>query len=410
MPLTNSEDEYVAHLQKISQDNTYSQPEASLALPFDPQHTNACRDLYAKLVRDTKLKYVVVIGIGGSNLGTLAIYNALFGERDTHTHHAAPRLICLDTVHSATLHLTVNLILREVATPDELVVCVISKSGNTTETMANANIFIDTLSRRNISLKNRVVCITDAKSPFDHFAQEHNLHVLHLPKQVGGRYSVFSSVGLFPLLCTGVVIDLLLKGAQCALLGLENRTSSPAIATYRDLKEALSQGVHVHDLFLFDPRLETLGKWYRQLCAESLGKEGKGLLPTVSIGSTDLHSVAQLYLGGKNDRITSFLWVTQDHTYTVSKDPFLPLVPSIKGQSLSEIYRAIYEGTRVAYRKTGRRYHSFEWQKLGEYELGMWMQSAMVWTMLLGKHLDINAFDQPQVELYKEAMRSFFKS
>jgi len=397
---------YVQKLTTIARDTTYTSLECSVSLSFDKGIRDQAQVLYQKISSAHPLKYVVVVGIGGSNLGTLAVYDALCGLDDRYgSQTSRPRLFALDTVHDATVdHLCKHLV-GNMTHKDDVIICVVSKSGNTTETMANANILIQELESRFGPVSDRVVAITDPGSAFHAHAMSHQYHVLTLPKNVGGRYSVFSAVGVFPLLCLGLDAEGLLRGAQSAV----NDLTSPApiaVSAYQDIKAAYDAHLAIHDLFLFDPRLETMGKWYRQLLAESLGKEGKGLLPTVSIGSTDLHSVAQLYLGGPNNRFTSFVWVEQETGCVIDSNPSLALVENLGGKSLSTIYHAIYEGTRAAYTKTGRMHDAFHFSTLNAESVGYWMQSAMVWTMMLGNYMGVNAFDQPQVEVYKSVTRS----
>ncbi len=404
--LSSEDTAYVQKLKTIARDTSYTLPECSVALPFDSDIIVQSQKLCGQITAAHPLKYVVVVGIGGSNLGTLAVYDGLYGLDDRYgSATSRPRLFALDTVHDATVdHLRKHLI-ENMAHKDDVIVCIVSKSGNTTETMANANILIQELESRFGSISDRIVAITDPGSAFATHAASQKYRVLTLPKNVGGRYSVFSAVGVFPLLCLGIDVEGLLRGAQGAMVGLDSPTSI-AIGSYQDIKAAYDTHLAIHDLFLFDPRLETLGKWYRQLLAESLGKGGKGLLPTVSIGSTDLHSVAQLYLGGPNNRLTSFVWVEQGTSCVIDHNPSLALVENLGGKSLSAIYHAIYEGTRAAYTKTGRMHDAFHFSALEAENVGYWMQSAMVWTMMLGNHMGVNAFDQPQVEVYKSVTRS----
>ena len=359
------------------------------------------------MIGGTKLKYIVVVGIGGSNLGTQAVYDALRSLADSYpiTGHA-PRLICLDTVHDATLTHVKHYLLSHVSRAEEMVICVISKSGNTTETIANANILIAGLEEQYPSISSRVVAITDPNSPLEKIAYEKKFRVLHMPPLVGGRFSVFSAVGIFPLMCLGVNVNSLLAGAQYAIDDLKNNDASISAECANDLLSALEVNLVIHDLFLFDPRLETMGKWYRQLCAESLGKDGNGILPTVSIGSTDLHSVAQLYLGGPNNRLTTFVWVYQEQDEVLAMQPSIDLVTNIGGKKIADIYHAIFTGTVEAYKKTGRLYNTFSFDMLDEWHLGAWMQTQMICTMLVGHAMDINPFDQPQVEIYKKATRT----
>lgn len=398
--------QYQAQLYTLSRQNSYADPACSISLPHDNMHLDKARALFKTVCGGVAPKYVVVVGIGGSNLGTQAVYDALRRLSDSYPASTpSPRLICLDTVHSAALTQVIKHLIAHTTTPQDIVICVISKSGNTTETIANANVLISGLQQRYGEIHKQVVVVTDPGSPLERIARIKEYSVLNMPPLVGGRYSVFSAVGLFPLLCLGIDVDALLAGARYAIDDMEKGEEAISTGCFSDLQTATENSLVVHDLFLFDPRIETLGKWYRQLCAESLGKEGKGILPTVSIGSTDLHSVAQLYLGGPNNRFTTFIWVDQEQDEVLAPQLDIDLVTNIGGKKIGDIYSAIYKGTVEAYKKTGRVYNAFRFSKLDEWHLGAWMQTHMICTMLLGHQMGINAFDQPQVEIYKKATR-----
>ncbi|MEI6327067.1 MAG: hypothetical protein WCO78_03000 [Candidatus Roizmanbacteria bacterium] len=404
--LDSADETYLSGIMATAGAKTYTQPECSVSLPFDGDIVEQAQNLHQRITSAHPLKFVVVVGIGGSNLGTLAIYDAIYKMDDVYgSDIVRPRLLTLDTVHDATTARICDHLEQNMTHVDDVVICIVSKSGNTTETMANANILIQALEPRFGSIHERIVIITDPASALHSLALDRKYNVLTLPKQVGGRYSVFSAVGIFPLICLKIDVEALLRGARDAINGLDS-PDSIARRAYLDIKTAYDAGLGIHDLFLFDPRLETLGKWYRQLLAESLGKDGKGMLPTVSIGSTDLHSVAQLYLGGPNDRYTSFVWVEQGTDCVIDERPSLALVENLGQKSLSTIYHAIYEGTREAYTKMGRMHDAYHFSTLDAESLGCWMQSAMLWTMMLGRHMAVNSFDQPQVEVYKIATRS----
>ncbi len=170
------------------------------------------------------------------------------------------------------------------------------------------------------------------------------------------------------------------------------------------------RGVSINDLFLFSVDLEAMGKWYRQLMAESIGKEfdrqGKqvlmGITPTISLGSIDLHSVAQLYLGGPRDKCTTFVTVEKNtHTIVVPQDG-----AGLGGKTFSEIMHALSEGTKEAYLKNNRPFCSVVVPEKSEYSIGQFLQFKMIEVMYLGFLCNVDPFDQPNVEMYKrEAQR-----
>jgi glucose-6-phosphate isomerase len=190
----------------------------------------------------------------------------------------------------------------------------------------------------------------------------------------------------------------------------ENIEENPALLSAATIFYHQKKGKNINDTFIFHPELESVGKWYRQLMGESLGKEHDlqgnvihaGVTPTVSVGSTDLHSVGQLYLGGPRDKITTFVY-TEDTTQTVRIPDTLefPLVEGISGKNDSDIMKAICEGTKIAYKNQGLPFMEVILEKISEKELGAFLQFKMIEMMYLGQLLNVNAFDQPHVELYK---------
>lgn len=180
------------------------------------------------------------------------------------------------------------------------------------------------------------------------------------------------------------------------------------------IAESYRRGLNIHDTFLFSNDLESLGKWYRQLTGESIGKENDlvgqtvniGITPTTSIGSTDLHSVAQLYLGGPRDKLTTFVSVAQTSDLSLpDSKQYEPLVAKIQGRRLHDIMSAIQEGTMRAYVQAERPFISLELPDLSAGSIGQFLQFKMIEMMLLGRLLNVNPFDQPAVEKYKVETR-----
>jgi glucose-6-phosphate isomerase len=235
---------------------------------------------------------------------------------------------------------------------------------------------------------------------------------------VGGRYSVFSAVGLFPLALLGVDIDALLRGAasmveQCTLQDIEQNIAAQSAYV---LYELYQRGYVIHNFFTFAVDMYALGLWCRQLMAESLGKEysleGKkvnvGITPLVSVGSTDLHSIVELHLAGPDNTATTFVSVKQSRQKGVVPvcEQLETLVADVQGRSLSTIMSALLGGTEKAYEKVARPYMSVILPDKSEESIGQYMQWKMIETMYLGYLFNINAFIQPQVELYKKETRA----
>lgn len=412
---TNRVLEYVATMRRAMSDSAYLLPEASLRLPFDEVLFKKSKTLASKLA-GPKLTYILDIGIGGSNLGAKALYEATAGTMDAHTPFA-PKILFADTCSPELLADITELLLNEVLDKEEIIIIVASKSGTTTETITNASVLVSALEQKFGSLAERIVCITDENSSLWKTGEQQKYHLLPVPKNVGGRYSVFSPAGVFPLLCAGVDGEELLRGAQSAVQdtidrGIESSTFKAA----QDILAWHQKGQVVFDFFVFHPELESVGKWYRQLFAESIGKEktmsGENtthrMFPTVSVGSTDLHSVEQMFLAQPNN-FARFLvrahaphW---EHQFLAEDKVFAPLVVGVSHRAPCEILDAIYKGVTETYQARGVSYGEILLTDLDPESLGALMQFMMCTTMHLANLLNINAFDQPNVEEYKEATR-----
>jgi glucose-6-phosphate isomerase len=390
----------------------YTTGYASLAAPTD----KATLDRVRQVIDDKKslnIKALFIVGIGGSNLGTVAIRQALFGcmhnqlSDDLKVYYA-------DTVDSDYIQDLCTRARYFLNRGEPILLNIISKSGTTTETVANAQVFLKILIEcYPQSFQDYVVVTTDKDSPLWLLAEQQGFTRLEIPQKIGGRYSVFSPVGLFPLGMMGVDLTTLLEGAYAAIVdgsdtAFENNHPARMAAIIYHL---YTSGYIIHDLFLFSNELEGVGKWYRQLMGESIGKESLkdttkaniGITPTVSIGSTDLHSVGQLYLGGPYDKSTTFICIeTGQDTLEVPVIPgFDRLVKHIQGKELTTIMRAIEQGTRQAYSENKRPYMTLTLPKKNDYYVGQLLQLFMMQMIYLGYLLKVNPFDQPEVERYK---------
>ncbi len=408
---------HISRLREVIEVGDYSMPEASVNVPFDDDIV-ARVDALVEHLSSPQLRYIFLVGIGGSNLGAEAVYQALYRARDM-LPHSDPRLISLDTNNNTWLLGIMNLI-TTITDPNEFVVLCVSKSGNTTETLANTEILLDALEKQcHGPMPERVVVISDENSPFLEVAKMRGIHTCSMPPKVGGRYSVFTAVGLLPLAFCGVNIREFVAGAKAVMSQAShpdcmlNPMGQIALLSV----EAYRTNQIVHNFFVFNSELETLGKWWRQLVGESCGKmsierkELVGIVPTVSIGSTDLHSVGQLYLGGPSHTFTLFVSSDSDVSISVPQQRVFPeLVPMISGKSVGQIMQAILLGTQAAYRDKERPFVSIELPAIRPYELGRLMQAMMVITILTGRLLDVNPFDQPDVESYKTRTKTLLEN
>ncbi len=396
----------------VQKKKCYQTSYASLEVPFDEVLQQRVLEVVTQK-KELKPTILVVVGIGGSSLGAKAIHQAIFGRLRIKKTSDVPVLYFAETVDADRMFAILSALEQELAVGNNVLINVVTKSGTTTETVANFQVILELLKKyRPCDYAELVVVTTDKDSPLWNFAQQEKFTCLEIPKMVGGRYSVFSPVGLFPLVMTGVDIEKLCAGARsmvthCLHADMQN---NPAMMSALIQYYHYQRGVSINDLFLFSVDLEAVGKWYRQLMAESIGKEfdkqGKqvlmGITPTISLGSIDLHSVAQLYLGGPRDKCTTFVTVEKNaHTITVPDG-----VAGLAGRSFSDIMYALAEGTKEAYLKNNRPFVSVILPEKNEFYLGQFLQFKMIEMMYLGHVCNVNPFDQPNVELYKrEAQR-----
>lgn len=341
---------------------------------------------------------MILVGIGGSSLGTEVFRPFLPEGKQIHV---------LDSVSAH----QVDKVITSVRGIDrsKMAVCVISKSGGTTETLANAEVLLKKLAEEfSGPVYDRVVFIGDPNNPLLLKGEELGTLTLPMHRSVGGRYSVFTAVGLVPLNLLGINVEETLKGLGAAS---SDENESVAAAGAATLFHYLKKGVTSVNFFVFDDRLNKLGYWYRQLAAESLGKEktdaGKrnklGFIPTVST-PIDLHSIGQLYFSGFPGVFTDFVnFETVDHSYDLGNETIV--ADKLTGKSMSDLEQAISAGVIKAYQESKLPYRLTELGDNKLYELGLFMGVRMLETMYLAKVMSVNAFDQPNVELYKVKTR-----
>lgn len=388
---------YRKHVREVVDERNDNVPEYSLVHPSDP----AMHDTIDTLRESFKgIKHLVLVGIGGSNLGTEAVHEAL--------DDAGVTLHSLDTISS---HAIARLLdeLKSVRTTKKLAVCVISKSGGTAETMVNGGVLLDALQERyGDEVYARTLFIGDPDTDFMKAGSRLKVQRVNMPKIVGGRYSVSTEVGLVPLALLGYDTDAFIAGLLDATCEeFESAVAEQAARVYTYLK----RGVRHYNFFAFEPRLATLGAWYRQLSAESLGKaedrNGKpvklGFLPTIST-PVELHSVGQLYLSGFPNVYTDF--VTFDDDSVDYRIPKQGIAKKYGKFTVSEVAAGLYGGVMAAYQEKALAYRSTIFDESLPYSLGLFMGMRMLETMYVAELLNVNAFDQPNVELYKDKTRA----
>lgn len=396
---------YTQKITRLLKNNDYKHPESSLVIAGDTKYQNAI----TKALKPFKgVKHVVLVGIGGSSLGTEAVYHAL-------AFKTSPTLMVLDQIEKDAL-IKLEEFIKGVSNPKDIALVVVSKSGTTTETMLNAVKVLEVCEKKyGKEFNSRTIFIGNADTPFLKIGKKKKVLCFTMPDIIGGRYSVFTAVGMVPLTLLGIDTQSLREGA---LALFEKKQMAHVEQSTVILTEAAEHGMHTVNFFTFSERLEQCGYWYRQLLAESIGKRmtTKGtsfahqLLPVVTT-SADLHSMAQLYLGGYKNMYTHFVDYDEKGPYHLLTAHWLiEHVPFLAGSEVLKVKEAIRKGVLQAYDDQKLPYRYTELPKCSAHEIGLLLSSCMCEVMCLAHTLNVNAFDQPSVEFYKKHTRAILDS
>jgi glucose-6-phosphate isomerase len=330
-----------------------------------------------KLIKDNlKEKVLKIIGMGGSVLGTHAIHDFL-------KHKIKKKIIFHGNLGS-------NLKNNQKSTN-----IIVSKSGNTLETIVNANILI--------KKRQKNIFITEAKNSFLRaLALKIKAEIIDHNNYIGGRYSVLSEVGMLPAELMGLneskfkqlnnliknknFINSLILNVSSTLFFIKNKKLNSIILNY-------------------DDSADNLFKWYQQLIAESLGKKGKGILPVISSMPKDNHSLMQLYLDGPKNNFFTFFYVKENNTIKINGNSIAKSHNYLKNKTLEKIRFSQKVATENVFLKNKIPFRSFEVLKKDEKSLGELFCFFILETILLGRALNVNPYDQPSVELIKEATK-----
>ncbi len=322
-----------------------------------------------------KFKNFRVIGIGGSSLGTEAIYNFLrkkikknfsfINDLDFTTENKKDKN-CLNLV--------------------------VSKSGETLETIVNSNIIINK--------KDENLIITENKDNYlCKLAQKLKAQVIHHNNFIGGRYSVLSETGMLPAQLMGLDSK---KFRQLNNLVKNKKYLNALISNVSSIIFFIKKKKYNSIIINYDKSSENLFFWYQQLIAESLGKKKKGLLPIVSSMPKDNHSVMQLYLDGFTNNFFTFFFVHEKGSQKIIDKNILSSKKFLKKKRLMDITYAQKQATENIFKKKGIPFRSFEIFKRDEKTLGELFNFFVLETILLGHAMKVNPYDQPAVELIKK--------
>jgi len=371
-------------------------------LPY--QNTTYIQD-YAKTISKT---HIVVVGIGGSSLGARAIYEFLL---PSNTYDKD--LLFLETIDP----LEIKHSLRSTNLDDTQFV-IISKSGNTIETISLFKYlnFLVTIDNSNCTI------ISEAKSKLTKFANDNNIKTFDLAENIGGRFSVFSVVGMVPLAMVGVDIDNLLNGCKRVSDSFFKQTEyyKPIIRKARFLVENKGR-FNINAIFSYSSSLESFNKWYVQLWAESLGKINindtrQALTPIALIGPVDQHSFLQLIIDGVRDKTVTFIKIDN-----LKDDTIVPRSVNSKFNDLDFEYIEGLSFNELLNKQADATIKSVEEQKdipcdvvtistVDEYNIAKLMFSYQLMVSVIGQFLQINTYDQPGVEHGKTILKESLKN
>ncbi len=370
-------------------------------LPYRAESVQRVKDVAAQVAG--RFDTVVVLGIGGSALGTIALRTALchplYNELPE-LRRGTPRLFVEDNVDPDRLSG-----LLDVLDPKRTLFIVISKSGSTVETMSQLLLARSLLGGE---MKENVVAITDeSKGSLRPIADAECLASLEVPDGVGGRFSVLSPVGLLPAAICGIDIDELLAGAadadkgRCAAASLDENDAYMAAAVEYVLDR---KGHNLSVMMPYASALRDVADWYCQLWAESLGKTPDvGPTPVKALGVTDQHSQVQLYREGPNDKVFCFLRVEKFKAELEIPAGYedVEALSYIGGHTFNELIEFERIGTALALTDAARPNYTITLPAVTPYALGQLFHMLEVKAAMAGQLYGINAFNQPGVEVGK---------
>ena len=315
-----------------------------------------------------------IIGIGGSSLGTKAIYDFLkFKIKKNFTF--------IDNLNSSYFKSKKN-----------YTNLIISKSGNTLETIVNSNIIL--------KKGDKNIFITENKKSYLYlYAQKLKADIVHHNNFIGGRFSVLSEVGMLPAELMGLKsqsfkrFNFLIKNKKF----MNNLISNVNSIIYFSKKKKFNSII-----INYDEKSESIFKWYQQLVSESLGKKKKGILPIVSNMPRDNHSVMQLYLDGFENNFFTFFYVKDKKSNNINNDLILNSHRELKNKKISDVSYLQKQATENVFRNKKIPFRSFEIKERNEKTLGELFSFFILETILLAKCLGLNPYDQPAVELIKK--------
>lgn len=344
-----------------------------------------------------RFQHLVVVGTGGSSLGARCL--SALTPLD-----ASPQLHFLENADPYAFHSLMRNIPME-----RTAFLFISKSGGTLETVAQALLITREMEKKldKADVTRACMIITSpGDSPMRRLGEAYDMRILNHDPNLGGRFSVLSNVGLLPVACAGLNIESLRQGALSVIEALiaEPSMQHPAVMGAAYQYHHMRKGRSIHVLMPYSDRLKLLGDWFRQLTAESLGKDGQGFTPLAALGTVDHHSMLQLFLDGPADKWFTFITLG-DHQGIGTIDPALSHqlgLDMLGDKTLGDVITAAQRGTIDTIAAHGLPVREIRLEQLNEQTLGALLMHFMLETALTATLMQVNAYDQPAVEESKQ--------
>ena len=346
----------------------------------------------------------IVLGTGGSNLGARALINILQGSE-------LKKIKFYDNIDPIQFQNSIQKFDIE-----KLGIIIISKSGSTPETLSQFSSLIEIFQNKENTkylLKECCVITENKESPLKQIAISNDCKILYHPPDIGGRYSVFSNVGLLPASIMGLDIIKIRDGAKALISQVKNGSfKEHLIGAQLMLSLQKFKKINLNVLMTYSDALFFFGKWYLQLWAESIGKNSKGITPIHSIGTTDQHSQLQLYLDGPRDKF--FTFITKNHSDLGLKMNSTILkkfkVGYLAGKKMGDLMQAEQQSTLDIFIKNGFPMREIYCKKIDEYLIGQLMVFSILETITICTLLGVNPFNQPAVEQGKQLTKKYLSS
>jgi len=342
----------------------------------------------------SKFKKVILIGIGGSSLGAKTL--GILSENQKY-------VTFMDSLDTETVQKVIN----ETNLEETLVISV-SKSGKTIEALCQTTIFINLMQKADIDIKSHCLFVTENKeNPLTKIAKKFDVEIMIHPSDIGGRYSYLSLVGLLPAAIMGLDIEKIRKGARDVLkYVIDNKDNCEVTNAIVAQLYLFDRGVVSNVMMHYVDKFEYLIEWYRQLLAESIGKNGFGITPIASVGTKDQHSQLQLYLGGPRDKFYSFFGMEEYQKDIKFDTSFIDgFASNIDGKYLGDILQIEQDSTVQCLVNEKLPVRTIKFKEFSEESLSSIMVQMFLETIIICRVKGINPFDQPAVELRKKIAR-----